>query len=402
MARVEQAASQCITAASVGDECKRILSKYPREIVQKMQAGDVFCYMECISTSMCADVLLSAKVCHLQTCNLSNSLETSGEEPKQLATLMNQMTEIARLHTAAVMTKAVDALQNDFSATGDEQKLNLVQQLAEPANFKNFCKLAKMFEVDGWSDLSDTGINTTAVGVADAAHVRAKTALAEADLQPRTFAAAAQGIHKLGSSKAVRAAKDFVAECNSSVALPDKMKAVAAVISNLHSKLEERPELWCRSLRNSGHTAALLTLDASIRANLGAAAEGQLRLAQVVEDARKPKDQQPDIFALDKYEEKATVNNCVVHLIEISTATSQGSGMDDEQLKEVGATRKLGATLMSVAEQISQIKKSTLGPAVAKLEPLQEALKNDDSTTGTDLCKKLNDTPLTLECSRGT
>ena len=150
MTKLEVAASQCITAASVSEECKRVLQRYPYTLVEEMkEKGDPFFYMNCLSTTTCADAVLAAKVCHAQLGPVSNSLETSGEEAKQLTTYVTEMAEIVKAMTPGVMGEIVQVMKDDINvagATAEKQKA-LLEHIAEPAHFKNFCKIAKLFEV---------------------------------------------------------------------------------------------------------------------------------------------------------------------------------------------------------------------------------------------------------------
>ncbi|CAE7290403.1 unnamed protein product [Symbiodinium microadriaticum] len=403
------AASQCITAASVSEECKRVLQRYPYTLVEEMkEKGDPFFYMNCLSTTTCADAVLAAKVCHAQLGPVSNSLETSGEEAKQLTTYVTEMAEIVKAMTPGVMGEIVQVMKDDINvagATAEKQKA-LLEHIAEPAHFKNFCKIAKLFEVDGWSEMADTSIHTMGLAVADGAHVRIKTALAEAELTRQSFAVAAQVIHKLQTqSKAVKAANEFVEECNlSGLALPDKMKDIAVATLNIASKLQNRPVLWCKSLMQKGQTSALLALDASVRANVGTEAERLLRLAQVVEDAEKPKHQQSDLFALDEYHDKAVLSSCIVHVIELHAAISEGGEcFDDARLRaaSVRLSEKLSQNVMSMAQKMSELKTRKLAAAMPRLEPLQKAMKDNDRTVAEALCSQLNSETFTLECSKG-
>ncbi|CAE7856369.1 unnamed protein product [Symbiodinium necroappetens] len=403
------AASQCTTAASVGEECKRVVQRYPYTIVEEMkEKADDFFYMNRISTTTCADAVLAAKVCHLQLGPVSNSLETSGADAKQLTDYMVEMAEIVKARTPGVMREILAVMKDDVDLTHEsaDKKKALLEHLSEPSHFKNFCKLAKMFEVDGWSGMTDTGVDTVAFAIADGATVRIRTIRAEADLTPQTFSTAAQVIHKLQTlSKAAKAAKEYVEECSfSGLVLPDKMKDVTVATLNIASKLQDRPLLWCKSLMQKGQTSGLLALDASVRANVGAPAERLLRLAQVVEDATKPTDQQPDLFALDKYHDKALLSSCVVNFIEVHAAISEGGeSFDLQKLRQVTASlvAKLGTTMMDTAQAISELKTKTLAAAIPRLEPLQQALKDEDKKVAQTLCQKLNEETLTLECSKG-
>lgn len=188
------------------------------------------------------------------------------------------------------------------------------------------------------------------------------------------------------------------------LALPDKMKDIAVATLNIASKLQNRPVLWCKSLMQKGQTSALLALDASVRANVGTEAERLLRLAQVVEDAEKPKHQQSDLFALDEYHDKAVLSSCIVHVIELHAAISEGGEcFDDARLRaaSVRLSEKLSQNVMSMAQKMSELKTRKLAAAMPRLEPLQKAMKDNDRTVAEALCSQLNSETFTLECSKG-
>ena len=182
------------------------------------------------------------------------------------------------------------------------------------------------------------------------------------------------------------------------------MLAILKTACAMHGSVSNLPALWCRSLMSSGHTAALLGLDASMRASIGAGAETCLRLAQILEDFAKPEGEQPDVFAAESYTEKPLLSQCLVHISELSQALADKSDMFSvEQINAVlkALASKAASTAMAIAKETSELKMQKLKPAMPKMQDLEKCLTENDIENGTVLLKEMNDGQIVLEANAG-
>ena len=148
---MESAASQCITAASVLEDCKKLLPDFPIAAIEKMQQGDGFAYITCLSMPAIADRLIAAKVCHQQLIPLSNSLETRSDDAVELRRRVEEAAMVISKQTPAALRVIGDVIADglDGSASKSDLQMQLLSQLVAPTTFKSFCKVAQTFQASG-------------------------------------------------------------------------------------------------------------------------------------------------------------------------------------------------------------------------------------------------------------
>ena len=146
---MEAAAGQCITAASVSEECKKILPDYPVADVEAMLKGDVFTYITSIAYPACAERLIAAKVCDQQMAPVTNRVEVGcSEDALALRKHIENLSSIVLAQTQPAMQTLARVIEEGFRTERGERDLDLrfMSLMSMPATFRSVCRLAQLFQ----------------------------------------------------------------------------------------------------------------------------------------------------------------------------------------------------------------------------------------------------------------
>ena len=145
---MEAAAGQCVTAASVSEECKKILPDYPVADVEAMLKGDVFTYITSIAYPACAERLIAARVCEQQMAPMTNSLESCSEDGLALRKHIETLSSIVLTQTQPAMQTLARVIEEGFRKERGERDLDLrfMSLMSMPATFTSVCRLAQLFQ----------------------------------------------------------------------------------------------------------------------------------------------------------------------------------------------------------------------------------------------------------------